>query len=385
MTISRRHSRVAAGQAWPGQKWSLGLAVVLCGVTGHAQGLDGLGPPGAWAADPAAAAVEKELLVAINALRRATGNAPLIADSKSRAFSRSEARISATDQQLAQGLETRMRQQAIAPFGYYIQYAYGKSAAGILSRLKADAGMRAAMSDDFARASIGAFRVPAQPPYWQVMVLLLRPAADLLPSTGLTREETDQVMSQALPAIQKCYGRALDIDPNAAGQVIFSIVIGSSGKITALSMLKSFPITIFNTCALNHVVKLRFPPPQDGKPVTLHHPINLAPSNGGRRIGRLSPTQVRGTFGRARPRIRRCYDNVLSDAPKAQGTVTVTLVVGAKGGVTGLVIVHNDLNIESLNKCILTNVQRLRFPRPDFAGEVDIIYPFVFAPPDKER
>ncbi len=354
--------------------------------TARAQGLGGLGPPGGLVqANAETKAIEMALLGSINALRNTQGTPPLKLDERVRLFSRAEARISALEPERANTLNVRIRERGIAPYGYYIQYAFGRSATALFAHLKNDAGMRTAMVEDFAKVGIGVFHVPDNPPYWQAMIILLRVKDPMAGKPGLTQSQTDEVMHSANSAIQQCYNQALALDPNAAGMVIFNIVIGTDGRIAELSMLKSFPITIFNTCALNVVSKLRFPRPYGDKPVTLRHPIQLTPNNGGRRVGRLSKLQIRNTFSRARRKVQRCYDSVLSDFPKAKGSVVVAFIVVPTGQVQDLEVQRDDLRNPELTACVRTQVGALRFPVPDFGGEVDIVYPFVFAPPNKQR
>jgi len=81
-------------------------------------------------------------------------------------------------------------------------------------------------------------------------------------------------------------------------------------------------------------------------------------------------------------KLQYCYEKQLLASPKIAGTLTATFTIGADGKVTRSRAkgVHPDVET-----CVATMIQRIEFPKPA-NGEVEVSYPFTFAPaPDDAR
>lgn len=375
----------------------VGVGSSICGISlAHAQspapanqarGLPALGGGGGLNAvakpvDSKTIAFETEILDIFNKLRQKEGADPLRMDEKLRLFARREAELAATGNPQAAGVDDRIRQQTIAPYGHYLQFGFGIQGKAAANDLAKDPAVRGHLVGAFMRAGIGAFYVPDTKPYYQFAVLLVRDTDPMAGKPGLSPSDTDPVMQAATPKFKPCYDSSLKDDPNLRGDCVVQIVIGATGAVDSAKMLRSLPSDTFNDCVVGIAKTLKFPTPYKGKPVTLNHPMRFTPPQGDKRVGRLTPGQVTGAFSKAQLDFKACYDARVKENPKLTGTITLGLTVAADGTIDALDVVHNELADEQLTTCVLKRARQVRFPIPEFNSPVDLTYPLRFeAPP----
>ncbi len=361
------------------------LALVVQVVV--AQGLKGAPPPGLKGApgiglvNPKTLAFEQEVLAALNEARQKAGATPVTLDEKLRLYARREAELAATGSPEAQGAEQRLKTQGLAPYGHRLQYGYGTNGKNALAELFKDAAVKKALLAEFARGAVGAFHVPEDKPYYQLLVVLVAEPDPMAGRPGLSPQQTDPVVNAATPRIRACYDAVLKRDPNAKGDVIFQMVIGGKGTVDSQKLLKSFGDADFDACALGVTAGLVFPLPYKGKPVTLNHPMRFTPPQGDKKVGKLTDQQIQTAFGWAAADFKSCYDARAKEKPKLQGTITLGLTVSEEGAVGLIDIVHDELEDKVLVGCVLTRARQLRFPAPEFHAPVSFTYPLRFAPP----
>jgi len=359
--------------------FSLSLPCFLLPGAAFAQGLLGK-PGGLMQQDPKALAFELELLQTLNGVRAKKKLPPLKMDEKLRDFSRRHAKLAATGDPAAKNVDDLIKKQRLAPWGHRLQYAFGPTTTTVLRDLQKDKDAAKSLLDEFARIGIGAFWVPEDKPYFQVVLFF---AADLDPmfgKPGLEPKQTDPVMNAATERLKKCYETLLDEDPNVKGDVLFKIIIGDKGQVDDVSFIKTFKLGDFETCTSTIIRQLKFPVPYKGKPVTLNHPMRFRAAHGERRIGRLSAGQIDNAIRMVAPGLRACYDIISETKPELWGTITLALVVEPTGKLKSLDILHDEIGDPTFQGCILGHATKLRFPRPKFGGEVDITYPLHFSP-----
>lgn len=78
--------------------------------------------------------------------------------------------------------------------------------------------------------------------------------------------------------------------------------------------------------------------------------------------------------------IRHCYNQLLTDDPKASGRVEVQFKISPDGDVPVAVIGESTIDDEALLGCMATAVKRWKFPKPRGGGKVQVTYPFVLSP-----
>lgn len=97
--------------------------------------------------------------------------------------------------------------------------------------------------------------------------------------------------------------------------------------------------------------------------------------------GSLSEEIIRSTIRSYRRQIRYCYEQELIRHPELTGKIRVHFVVNSRGLVRSVDGVSTPgLRGTTLQQCVLTKVRTWKFPRPRGGGEVEVFYPFLFAP-----
>jgi len=367
-------------------RWSIGFVCIASLISSpvFAQGLKGLGGKGILkgggllSVDPKAVAFERELLGLLNELRGEV-HEPLVSNASLVGFSRGESvRIAKSGAKEMRTSAGRIKKRNLAPHGHYIRFAYGAQAKAIVGQLKADSAWLDALTGDFAEVGIGAHWVD-DPGFFQVTVLLARNPDPMLGKPGLSMAQTDPVMHETLPAVKVCYDKALTDNPNLSGKAIFKIVIGQDGAVKSTAVSKSIGHIGFDECAVLILRGLKFPRPYKGKPVVLKHPFAFNPPQGDRRLGKLKERHIRQAFRGARNDFVACYDRRLKAKPNLAGNIELSLTVLPNGRVSQLRTSKDEPGDLPLTSCILKRAQRIRFPKPKFGGEVDLVYPVSFA------
>jgi hypothetical protein len=97
--------------------------------------------------------------------------------------------------------------------------------------------------------------------------------------------------------------------------------------------------------------------------------------------GSLSEEIIRSTIRSYRRQIRYCYEQTLIRHPDLTGKITVHFIINSKGLVRYAEGVSTPgLQGTNLKYCVLTKVRTWKFPKPRGGGEVEVYYPFLFAP-----
>lgn len=348
-------------------------------------GLTGLGPPGVGlrvATAPQAVACENEIVTELNRLRAKEKQSALTVDERARRFSRDQAEWGAKGDPRAKQAADQVRSLGLAPHGYYLQFSFGERGRVALASLLRDAAVRRELLSDYAQIGVGAFWVPEDKPYCQVALLLVRVPDPRAGQPGLSASETDPVMNAAATRIQReCYNSALATNPNLRGKLLFQLTIKGDGSVGDVKLLEKLGSILMEGCAVQVVSSLRFPAPYKGKPVVLNHPMLFVPPQGEQRVGRLTDTEIQTTFSAAAARFRACYEDARREKPMLRGRVTLAVTVATDGSVKQAEPRDNGLDDDALTRCVLVVAKGLRFPRPQFDGEVAVTYPLSFAPP----
>jgi len=107
------------------------------------------------------------------------------------------------------------------------------------------------------------------------------------------------------------------------------------------------------------------------------------------RIERFEPIGGGGEFDSAvvvramRARLsafRRCYEHALRDAPTLAGRWTIELTITERGEASDVWITERSTPSDTLERCVVDAVRRLRVNPAPVGGDVRRAYPLVFAP-----
>ncbi|HJL18232.1 MAG TPA: AgmX/PglI C-terminal domain-containing protein, partial [Sandaracinaceae bacterium LLY-WYZ-13_1] len=103
-------------------------------------------------------------------------------------------------------------------------------------------------------------------------------------------------------------------------------------------------------------------------------------ARGGRPLvaGALSRQEIQGVIRRHLDAIRFCYEQRLAQDPDLAGRVTVRFEISPEGRVRTARVSASTLNDAAVERCVVRQVRRWRFPPPRGGGLVRVNYPFVF-------
>ncbi|MBN1962821.1 MAG: energy transducer TonB [Deltaproteobacteria bacterium] len=330
--------------------------------------------------DPKAAALEVQILKAINQARQKAQQQNLSLDEQLRQFIRNEAEIAATDGVDINAAIVRFKLKGLATDYYRLQYGFGTKASLIVEQLLAQAQSKEILLGDFTRVGIGAFWVPIDKPTFQVALIFVLDPDPHDGQPGLSPSQTDPIVAQAQETIRSCYDAALEDMPDLKGDLLLQIVIGPQGTVINSKMLKSLGNRGFDACALAVVNRLKFPVPYKNKSVTLNQPMHFTPSVGYEKVGKLTNSQINGSFAIANNDFRACYDRRLKEKPDLAGFIIVKLNIEADGSVAKANVEEDTLADAEFTACLLKRIETLHFPRPEFKAGLEISYRLDFRP-----
>ena len=78
--------------------------------------------------------------------------------------------------------------------------------------------------------------------------------------------------------------------------------------------------------------------------------------------------------------IRHCYEQLLQHQPGITGKIIIKFFIAANGRTNSVKFKRSNISDRSFRKCIVSQVQRWKFPRPRGGSKVTVNYPFVFNP-----
>ena len=88
-------------------------------------------------------------------------------------------------------------------------------------------------------------------------------------------QDIDQIIQKNKPLFQRCYNQLIQAQPQQKGDVVLSLTIASSGKITDRQIVKNFSEDgAFKTCLFEVVQRLQFSP-FSGEPLTTMVPLQF--------------------------------------------------------------------------------------------------------------
>ncbi|MEM9075213.1 MAG: AgmX/PglI C-terminal domain-containing protein [Myxococcota bacterium] len=93
--------------------------------------------------------------------------------------------------------------------------------------------------------------------------------------------------------------------------------------------------------------------------------------------GYLSAEQINRVVRANQAAVRYCYEVEVQRQPNLRGRVEINWRINLQGAVTSSRVARSTLRNPRVEGCIVRQVRRWRFPRPD-GGEVNVTYPFIF-------
>lgn len=96
--------------------------------------------------------------------------------------------------------------------------------------------------------------------------------------------------------------------------------------------------------------------------------------------GGLSQAVIRATIAKYLSQVRACYEFGLQKWPGLAGTVATKFEIGSNGRLNYSKISRSTLGNQQVENCIIRNMKKWQFPRPEGGVRVKVNYPFLLRP-----
>lgn len=179
--------------------------------------------------------------------------------------------------------------------------------------------------------------------------------------------------------IRRCYQREAANHPRTAGEVIISVTINASGRVTNARVSED-PLTtpVVGRCLVRWLQSAaRFPRVRGGGSVAVRFPFLYPPGYEGRQR-RL----IREYVGGKEKEVSRCYEQVRARKPKLDaGQVQLDWTMDAEGVVSGVKVTRDYMDDPAAGRCLTRVVGGWRFPPTTNFGVVEVHgWPFDLGP-----
>ena len=91
----------------------------------------------------------------------------------------------------------------------------------------------------------------------------------------------------------------------------------------------------------------------------------------------LKKSMIDGVIRKHKSNFEYCYNKGLRRNPKLAGRIIVGFIINTRGGVMRPQIVSSNMDDPEVEDCILIQLRKLEFPRPEV--KTPVRYPFTFA------
>ncbi len=96
-------------------------------------------------------------------------------------------------------------------------------------------------------------------------------------------------------------------------------------------------------------------------------------------IGQMSHDIVRRVIHARLDKVRQCYAAAITERPNLSGKIAVIFSIQENGAVTNARVRNSTASHPTLERCLVQQVQAVRFPSPKGGKTVEVTYPFVFS------
>lgn len=96
--------------------------------------------------------------------------------------------------------------------------------------------------------------------------------------------------------------------------------------------------------------------------------------------GGLTAGEISSVIRKNLNQIRHCYEQFLQRSPGRSGKVNVRFVIGTNGRVSSASVRKSNIADRTFRSCIVSRIEKWKFPRPRGSSSVKVNYPFVFNP-----
>jgi len=200
----------------------------------------------------------------------------------------------------------------------------------------------------------------------------------------VSNEEVKKVVDSHVADVKGC----LKSHGLPTGKLVVEFAIEPDGHVKESKAKEHSSSAAFDGCVAKLFTQWQFPKPRGGVIAGELYPFQFAaakPKAPPSMEGKLDQAVIVQTVKAKMPEVNGCYDAAMKDnAEEINGTVNVAMVISADGKITESKVKDTTTKAPKLDQCIVEKVKTWTFPKPNPAGEVAIIYPFVFEPKKKK-
>jgi TonB family protein len=196
------------------------------------------------------------------------------------------------------------------------------------------------------------------------------------PATPNTEVFHEHIRNNMGP-FQTCFSSALIRTPGMTGTIEVQFRVSPTGSVRTVEVVRSsLGDRQLGQCITDAVRAMRFPAPENGNDVQVNHtfsytsPLAPAPLRSTEEYRQYIITHTDG--------IRRCYGEALGRNPALSGQIDVRITVSPAGDVTLVETVRSTLGDAEADRCVLTAIQSLRFPRNADEATIVVTHSFAF-------
>ena len=95
-------------------------------------------------------------------------------------------------------------------------------------------------------------------------------------------------------------------------------------------------------------------------------------------MGALERSVIDSYIRRNLAKVRWCYEKELAKIPTLFGRIAIEFTIAKSGAVSKSRVKRTTMGNPTVEKCVASQIKKIRFPRPKGGGIVIVSYPFVF-------
>ncbi len=186
--------------------------------------------------------------------------------------------------------------------------------------------------------------------------------------------------------IMACYEPEAKQDPKLSGDVIVNFLLAEDGSAKNVRIKKSdLKNKNVETCIAKVFAGLTFPKPQGGT-IDVNYPLSFGPVEvieevkqaPPKKPGQLPQGAIRDTIGAQKNAFQGCFEKEKKKAGNISGKVSTEFMVELDGTVSSATVKETTLKNATVEGCVVEELKKLRFPKPEGETGVRVSFPFNF-------
>ena len=212
------------------------------------------------------------------------------------------------------------------------------------------------------------------------------PSATTVAKDGLcSKDNIRNEVNRRKNRLRQCYEIELDKDLSLEGKMKVRWTINAEGKVEeASTLLSTMDNEEVEKCVLAQIKQMHFEKPKNGSSCVVNWPFVFSSIHSIENAaifanGLCDEDDLRGAVQRHTKPFRDCYEIELGKDPSLKGKMEVRWTINAGGIVEEASIESSTMDNEEVEKCVLAQIERIRFEKPQNGGSCVVNWPLVFS------